>query len=222
MFSKLSTMTSSEPRTRNRPGEGERLRADIVDAADALLAEAGSSDRLSLRGIARSVGITAPAIYAHFATKDELFAAVLARRFGWLADALRAAEPRESGRSGAGGAGRAGEAGGAAIETVRARARAYVRFGLEHPAHYAALFGPTADHLGLAYAGSPGEAVFAEVLMPVAAVLAERGSSDNPLDRATDLWVALHGLVALRSTQPSFVWGELETQIDRLVDRLLA
>ena len=211
------------PRTRNRPGEGERLRADIVDAADALLAEAGSSDRLSLRGIARSVGITAPAIYAHFATKDELLAAVLERRFGWLADALRAAEP---GGADAGGAGRAGESrdeeSGAALETVRARARAYVRFGLEHPAHYAALFGPTADHLGLAYAGSPGEAVFAEVLMPVAAVLAERGSSDNPLDRATDVWVALHGLVALRSTQPSFVWGELGEQIDRLVDRLLA
>lgn len=219
-------MSSTEPRTRNRPGEGERLRADIVNAADALLAEAGSSDRLSLRGIARSVGITAPAIYAHFATKDELLAAVLERRFGWLADALRAAEPGGAGGADAGGAGRAGESrdeeSGAAIETVRARARAYVRFGLEHPAHYAALFGPTADHLGLAYAGSPGEAVFAEVLMPVAAVLAERGSSDNPLDRATDVWVALHGLVALRSTQPSFVWGELEAQIDRLVDRLLA
>lgn len=200
-------MTSTEPRTRNRPGEGERLRADIVDAADALLAEAGSSDRLSLRGIARAVGITAPAIYAHFATKDELLAAVLARRFGWLADALRAPEP--------GGA-------GSAIETVRARARAYVRFGLEHPAHYAALFGPTADHLGRAYAGSPGEAVCAELLTPVAAVLAERGSTDSPLDRAIDVWVAMHGLVTLRSSQPSFVWGELDEQIDRLVDRLLA
>lgn len=208
-------MTSTEPRTRNRPGEGERLRADIVDAADALLAEAGSSDRLSLRGIARGVGITAPAIYAHFATKDELLAAVLARRFGWLADALRAAEPGGSGGSG-------DEQSEAAIETVRARARAYVRFGLEHPAHYAALFGPNADHLCVTYAGSPGEAVFAELLTPVAAVLTERGSTDNPLDRATDVWVAVHGLVALRSTQPSFVWGELEAQIDRLVDRLLA
>lgn len=212
-------MTSTEPRTRNRPGEGERLRADIVDAADALLAEAGSSDRLSLRGIARSVGITAPAIYAHFATKDELLAAVLARRFGWLADALRAAEPGDSGPARGGSRDDESEA---AIETVRARARAYVRFGLEHPAHYAALFGPTADHLGLAYAGSPGEAVFAEVLTPVAAVLAERGSTDNPLDRATDVWVAVHGLVTLRSSQPSFVWGELDAQIDRLVDRLLA
>lgn len=208
-------MTSTEPRTRNRPGEGERLRDDIVNAADALLAEAGSRDRLSLRGIARSVGITAPAIYAHFATKDELLAAVLERRFGWLADALRAAEPGAPGGS-------RGDESGAAIETVRARARAYVRFGLEHPAHYAALFGPTADHLGLAYAGSPGEAVLAELLTPVTAVLAERGSTDSPLDRATDVWVAVHGLVTLRSSQPSFVWGELEAQIDRLVDRLLA
>lgn len=219
-------MTSTEPRTRNRPGEGERLRADIVDAADALLAQAGSSDRLSLRGVARGVGITAPAIYAHFATKDELLAAVLARRFGWLADALRAAEPSDSSAASGSGAGEAGGSGceqsGAAIETVRARARAYVRFGLEHPAHYAALFGPTADHLCVTYAGSPGEAVFAELLTPVAAVLAERGSTDSPLDRATDVWVAVHGLVTLRSNQPSFVWGELEAQIDRLVDRLLA
>ncbi len=217
-------MTSSEPRTRNRPGEGAFLRTDIVDAADALLAEAGSADRLSLRGIARAVGITAPAIYAHFATKDELLAAVVARRFAGLADALRAAAPNASGGSSgsSGASASSGDQSVAAIDTVRARARAYVRFGLEHPAHYGALFGPTADHLGLAYAGSPGEEVFAEVLTPVAAVLAERGSTDSPLDRATDVWVALHGLVTLRSSQRSFVWGELDEQIDRLVDRLLA
>lgn len=207
MFSTLSSMSSPPPpvtrRTRNRPGEGERLRADIIDAADGLLADAGAVERLSLRGIARAVGITAPAIYAHFATKEQLVAAVVERRFAGLAAALESAtDDRAEHRA-----------------IVGARARAYVRFGLEHPGVYALLFGPTADHLGLAYDGSPGERVFALLLDPVTAIVAARG--DDPLARATDLWAALHGMVTLRSTQSSFPWGDLDAQIDRLVDRLL-
>ncbi len=209
MFSRLSTVTTDQPRpaarrTRNRPGEGERLRAEIVQAADRLLADAGSVERLSLRGIARAVGITAPAIYAHFSTKEALLAAIVERRFAGLADTLAGAassadEPRA---------------------VVRARARAYVRFGLEHPGIYAVLFGPAADHLGLAYSGSPGERVFALLLDPVAELMTPRG--DDPLARAADLWAALHGVVALRSTQTGFPWGDLDPQVDRVVDRLLA
>lgn len=207
MFSKLSIVTSdtlAPRRSRNRPGEGERLRAEIVEAADALLADAGTVERLSLRGIARAAGITAPAIYAHFATKEALVAAVIERRFAGLAAALEAAAPDRA----------------EPLPTVRARARAYVRFGLEHPGVYAVLFGPTTDHLGLAYDGSPGARVFALLLDPVAAVVTARG--DDPLGRATDLWAALHGMVTLRSTQTGFPWGDLDAQVDRLVDRLLA
>lgn len=199
---------SSSTRSRNRPGEGARLRDEIVEAADALLAEAGSASRLSLRAIAREVGITAPAIYAHFATKEQLLSAVVARRFAGLARALHDAAPDPSTH------------GEHAIATVRARTRAYVDYGLQHPGVYAVLFGPEADHLGLAFEGSPGEEVFAALLEPVTHALADTTGTD-PLAVATDLWVAMHGIVTLRSSQAGFVWGDLDEQLDRIVTRLL-
>ena len=205
MFTKLSTMSSSSaPRARNRPGEGSRLRDEIVSAADALLAETGSVARLSLRGVARAVGITAPAIYAHFATKEALLSAVIARRFAGLEQALV----------------QAGSDGGQPRDIVRARARAYVDYGLEHPGLYAVLFGPEADHLGVAFEGSAGEQVFAALLEPVAA--ATGGGSAAAPARATDLWASMHGIVTLRSTLPGFPWGDLDSQLDRVVDQLLA
>ncbi|MBX9471566.1 TetR/AcrR family transcriptional regulator [Microcella sp.] len=197
------------PRARNRPGEGGRLRDDIVDAADALLADAGSAARLSLRAIAREVGITAPAIYAHFSTKEQLLSAVVARRFGGLAQALQDARP----------SGSADDETIAAIAIVRARTGAYVAYGLEYPGVYAALFGPDADHLGFTFEGSPGEEVFAALLDPVSIALGDRADA---LAVATDLWVAMHGIVTLRSSQRGFVWGDLDAQLDRVVGALLA
>ena len=38
-------------RRRNPRGQGERLREEILDAADALLAESGDASKLSLRGV---------------------------------------------------------------------------------------------------------------------------------------------------------------------------
>lgn len=204
-------------RRRNRPGEGARLRSEIVEAADALLAETGSTAAISLRGIARAVGITAPAIYAHFATKNELLSAVIARRFAGLAEALHRAAPVREAR-----VTEAGDDAHDAIATVRARAHAYVGYGLEHPGHYAVLFGPSADHAGLAFAGSPGEDVFRALLDPVTAVAEARALETNPLELATDVWAALHGIVTLRAGQTAFPWGSCDEQIDRVVGRLLA
>ncbi len=206
---------SSTTRARNRPGQGARLRDEIVEAADALLADAGSASRLSLRAIAREVGITAPAIYAHFATKEQLLSAVVARRFAGLARALHDAAPDRAQPDGSPAARRSD-----AIATVRARTRAYVDYGLQHPGVYAVLFGPEADHLGLAFEGSPGEDVFAALLEPVTLALTDATGTD-PLAIATDLWVAMHGIVTLRSSQAGFVWGDLDEQLDRIVTRLL-
>lgn len=199
-------MTSAPPaRTRNRPGEGARLRDDIVRAADALLAESGSAAQLSLRGVAREVGITAPAIYPHFATLDDLLAAVLARRFAGLTHALVATPDT-----------------GDAHSVVRARARAYVDFGLAHPGLYAVLFGPQADHLGVGFEGSAGEQAFAAILEPVARAIEVPADHPRALALATDIWVVVHGIVTLRTRLTGFPWGDLERQLDRVVNQLLA
>ena len=47
-------------RERNRRGEGGKLRADIVAGATQLLEDTGSEDAVTLRAVARQVGISAP------------------------------------------------------------------------------------------------------------------------------------------------------------------
>ena len=69
-------------RERNRRGEGDRLRAEILAAASRLLEAAGTDEGLSLRAVAREVGISPQSMYLHFGNLDELGLAVLADAHG--------------------------------------------------------------------------------------------------------------------------------------------
>lgn len=49
-------------RQRNRRGEGAHLRDEIIAGASAILERTGSEENLTLRAVAREVGIAAPSI----------------------------------------------------------------------------------------------------------------------------------------------------------------
>src|SRR6185436_14242163 len=116
-------MTLRKPRPRNARGEGDRLRDEVVEAAAALIAENGSR-ALTLRAIARRVGVTAPAIYAHFENLDDVLKAVVDSTFDALADYLR----------------EAGTGHDDPVDRLRAYCHAYVAFGRDRPLQYAILF----------------------------------------------------------------------------------
>src|SRR5882757_7106539 len=84
---------STAPRGRNPRGQGERLRAEIVDAALRLLDELADDQALSLRAVAREVGIAATSVYIHFADRDALVLAALEHCYAELS---RAADDVES------------------------------------------------------------------------------------------------------------------------------
>ena len=112
-------------RQRNPRGQGARLTEDIVSGALALIERTGSAEAVTLRAVAREVGIAAPSIYAHFPDRGAVLMAVVARVFDELTAAIK------HGRDSAGQdpAGR-----------LVAGCEAYVAFGLEHPARYGVLF----------------------------------------------------------------------------------
>src|SRR5918911_1285314 len=87
----MATRDVTPARTPARRGEGDRLRREILDAAIALIADRGD-EAVSMRAIARAVGVTPPAVYLHFADKRELMFAVLEHVFADLARALAAAD----------------------------------------------------------------------------------------------------------------------------------
>src|SRR5437016_8326321 len=123
-------MSSPAARIRYRRGEGARLREDILEAASRLFFEQGGAEGMTIRAVAAAAGVSPPAVYLHFADKDELIFAVCQGLFARLDEAL------ESAAAGIDDP----------LEAVKARGRAYVRFGLEHPDHYRVLCMQPPEH----------------------------------------------------------------------------
>lgn len=205
----LSGLTQAPGRRRRNPrGHGERLRTEILDAADALLAESGDARTLSLRGVAKRVGIAATSVYLHFPDIDDLKVAVVARGFAGLDMARDAASYGITDP----------------VEALLARARAYARFALDHPGRYRLMFGPELP-LALAYdaAQSPSRQAFRALVHTIErcqdAKVARLG--DDPVRVATMMWAAVHGIVSLRLDRPHFPWPPLDDMVNETVRRLV-
>jgi AcrR family transcriptional regulator len=194
-------------RRRNRRGEGDQLREEIITAASQMIGETGDDSALTLRGVARRIGIAAPSIYRHFTDVDELKMAVVRRSFAEFARARDAATP----------------AGDDPAAALLARCRAYLHFALANPGPYRYLFSQHAP---------TGDPARPPVDLPTFQALAESISrcQQAGLARAQDdshwlaaqVWAALHGLVLLRLNAPGFPWpGPLEQMADQAVARLI-
>lgn len=167
-------------------GDGDRLRTELIDAAERELIDKGSAASVSLRNVARTVGVSATSVYLHFADKDELLLAVCSRRFEEFVTLLR--EVR------------------AAHETPSAQllacGRAYVRFGLEHPEQYQVLFGHGLP-MELVIERLPPEELFGlQALEEIASIVAAGMASGDfrtvdPFDTAVTMWALVHGLVGV-------------------------
>jgi len=194
-------------RRRNRRGEGGRLREEIIVAASQIIGETGDDSALTLRGVARRLGIAAPSIYRHFTDVDELKMAVVQRSFAEFARARDAAS----------------HDGDDPAAALLARCRAYTAFALANPGPYRYLFSQHAP------TGRPDRP---PVSLPTFQALAESISrcqqaglaraGDDPQWLAAQVWAALHGLVLLRLNAPGFPWpGPLEQMADQAVARLI-
>ena len=65
-------MSSVTPRPRNARGQGAQLRDDLLDATLAGLAVTGDPEDVSIRGVAKTTGVSPTAVYQHFADRDAL------------------------------------------------------------------------------------------------------------------------------------------------------
>jgi AcrR family transcriptional regulator len=197
-------------RPRSPQGLGAGLRQELIAAADRILGRTGDVHALSLRGVAREVGIAAPSIYLHFPDKSALIRAVLDARFRELGEAVHAAI------AGSGGP----------AEQLRAGCLAYCRFATEHPNAYRVLFGRTPQPSSAAdqEPGSigVGAETFDLMVQAVATCMrAEFAAEADPTRVAVSLWTALHGIVSLRASVGPFPWPPLEQQVDDAIVGLL-
>ena len=191
-----------EVKRRRAPrGSGEQLREEIIDATTELLLQTGHAKAVSIRSVARRVGVTSPSIYLHFADKDALLDAVCARYFEKLDEQMqRVAAGQPS-----------------AIDVLRAQGLAYVRFATQTPELY---------RIATMGEGRPGSDV--DMTLNSSAFVHMRGSIEaliaegvypagDPTTLALELWTAAHGVAAMLISRPYLPWGDVEAFADRVL-----
>ncbi|MFC5829575.1 TetR/AcrR family transcriptional regulator [Nonomuraea insulae] len=199
-------MTSSPRHTPNRRGEGDRLRQDLIAAANRLLEAGASHESLSLRAVAREVGIAATSVYLHFPDKVALLLAVYQEHFAVLARHLEEAVAGHDDPA----------------EQLHAVARAYCRFAEEHADVYQVMFtlpGPIGrvprEITSEERPGLPAILTFQRVI----SACADAGIAKitDPWPATLCLWGALHGILSLRAARPTLPWPPMDDLIDAIV-----
>ena len=108
----------------------QAVREDIVDAARRQLAIEGA-DALSLRAVARELGMASSAMYRYFKSRDELITALIVTAYDAMGEVAE----------------RAADSPGSAVGRFRNVCRAVRTWSLEHPHEYALLYGsPVPDY----------------------------------------------------------------------------
>jgi AcrR family transcriptional regulator len=190
-------------RGRNPRGEGERLRDDILSVTLQLLNELADDQALSLRAVARAVGIAATSVYIHFADRDALVLAALERSHRDLMRSLDEAEASTDDPVG----------------QLRARLLFLGQWVQQHAGLYKVLHESTLNQrTHMAFKEELGERTTAAIRRCMAA---GRAPDDDAAAVSLDLRAAVHGAVSMRVNQPDLPWPPLEEQIDRFLVKLV-
>ncbi len=186
------------------------LRAELLEQAIDQLRDT-PPEQLSLRAIARALGVSQTAPYRHFDDKEALLAAIATQGYQRLLERLRAARDTSGDR---------------AADQLRAVARAYVDFAAAEAQLFKLMFGPLAQpsarHPEL-------REVSRETLYLVQGILAH-GIEREEFDRqdviylANAAWAGIHGVATLRIDAPALFRThiDLTRQVDVAVDTFIA
>ena len=152
-------------------------RRQLIIATARVLAEREGWDAVTTRRLSTEIEYSQPVIYKHFASMDNLVAAIALEGFGELAEALGEARRHA-----------------APEDMVGAVARAYITYAAENPALYDAMFTrATRLRFGAEDTAAPLSTAYAELRAAVATIAGKRD-----VDILTEvLWAALHGLTTL-------------------------
>lgn len=174
--SKGNCVPASSASSSAKPYHHGNLREAIKDAALDVLAREGAS-AVSLRDLARSVGVGHSSIYAHFRDRSDLLAAIAGAGFAELLQQMNAARSRPG-------------------DSVANLAASYLHFARTSPAYYKAMFLPeTSRPENICHVKGACEQCF-QVLIEA---LGQNASLSVPetRERAVGIWSSLHGLAML-------------------------
>ncbi|MBK7976355.1 MAG: TetR/AcrR family transcriptional regulator [Deltaproteobacteria bacterium] len=204
-----SEPSRASPRRGGAPSPAAYHHGDLPNAlvAAALeLVRAEGSEALTLRAVARRAGVSEAAPYRHFADKDALLAAVAEQGFVSLRREMDAASARSSDVD--------------TLTRLRRLGAAYVRFAVEHGAHFRVMSGPVVarrkQYPSLDRAANETFSRFVQALLDAQSDGFVAEGDIEELSLAA--WAFVHGLAALA------IEGHLDDRIAReeSVGRLMA
>jgi len=163
---------------RKRPYHHGKLKEALLERAAVVLRESGSEE-LSLRDLAKSVGVSPNAPYRHFTDKNHLLAILAAGGFDDLTTRLAAVGSEGPGKR------------------LRTAADRYFAFAAEHPGLYQLMFTCKA---GIEELDSARDRFLAELKEMVRVFVGEVTVNDDVESATIATWSLWHGGVTLQST----------------------
>jgi AcrR family transcriptional regulator len=181
----------------------EKMRLDarraILDAAESLIVE-GGWEAFSIRKLTERCGYSAPTVYHYYGDKLGLMDAVLEEHYTRLLGLIRRVALRPD-----------------PLDTIRARAKAFVRFGLDNPTHYRILMSQRGADAKPLQSAEDSRGLLEQ---PWRQLIEQGRLLEQHLDLAQQCFFALlHGLISLLTTRPDIEWsaGVVEESVDALL-----
>lgn len=178
-------------------------RARVLATARGQL-ERDGADQLSLRAVARELGVTAPALYAHVRDKRDLLAGVAEEHFERLVERFEAVDADDP------------------LDRIRGLGRAYVDHARSSPALFRLLFRYPPTPVPDADAFPPATRAFEVATRATAAAIdAGRLAPTDPAEAGIVMWCAVHGVAEV--VLMGFVDdAAADALVDRVVDTVIA
>ena len=191
-----SDSPAARARSVNARGDGERLRADLLQFATQMLAAPRGVEIPSLRAVARAAGVTPSAVYLHFDSGEDLARQVIAGHFADLRAHLRAVDDVFA----------SGE------RRLLAISAALAAWAQERPGAYQVLF-ESPD------LSSPEDGPGIDLLDLLTDLIADLDvESADARRRALLLWSAVHGVISLHLHKPDAPWvGSIDDDVEDVV-----
>lgn len=187
-------------------GVATQLTRELVLTTARAQLERGGTDQLSLRAVARELGVTAPALYLYVQDKRDLLAALAEEHFERLVERFEAAEDPDP------------------LQWIRNLCRAYIDHARASPALFALLFRYPPTPVPDADAFPPATRAF-ELAARATATAIDAGvlAPADPVEASTSMWCAVHGVA--EAVLMGFAGDDddaVAALADRVIDTVLA
>lgn len=204
------------PKPPASPQVVEAIRERILAEALFIINKEGYAN-LSMRKLARRLGVTAKTIYNYYSNKDELYLMALIEGFQDLTEQFREAYRSSEDP----------------VDKLRAALHAYVHWGLEHRHSYNIMFSMDTpkytDYVGtrMEQIADRQNRIALQVVEIATAILNEVAtrngclSTDDVPYRLLHLWSTLHGMVSLYISRVTLEVLDFRGAMDRILEDVL-